>query len=167
MASEHVIAAFRDGRVGSYSLWLNISQKFSLKIYVGGVIYFGLNCALASIGAFLPTVITTFGYSALLSSLEVVDVIDEFQCASARASAQLMTVPPYLVAAMVMVLFSISSDRCQIRGPFMTVASLIGAFGYLFVFLLFPLPGNLITCLTACFWEFRMITMYGISPPFA
>lgn len=33
------------------------------KIYVGGLIYFGLNCALASIGAFLPTVITTFGNS--------------------------------------------------------------------------------------------------------
>lgn len=33
------------------------------RIYTGGVIYFGLNCALASISAFLPTIITTFGYS--------------------------------------------------------------------------------------------------------
>jgi len=51
----------------------------------------------------------------------------------AHASAQLMTVPPYVVAAAVMISFSTLSDRCQSRGPFMTAASLIGAFGYLFV----------------------------------
>lgn len=28
------------------------------------MIYFGVNCALASISAFLPTIIQTFGYSA-------------------------------------------------------------------------------------------------------
>lgn len=33
------------------------------QIYMGGVIYFGANCALASISAFLPTIIKTFGYS--------------------------------------------------------------------------------------------------------
>ena len=48
-----------------------------------------------------------------------------------------MTVPPYLVAAMVMVSFSLSSDKCQNRGTFMTVASLIGALGYLSVSLHF------------------------------
>lgn len=34
-----------------------------LKIYMAGVIYFGANCALASISAFLPTIIKTFGFS--------------------------------------------------------------------------------------------------------
>jgi hypothetical protein len=34
-----------------------------LKIYVGGVIYFGANNALASISAFLPTILTTLGFS--------------------------------------------------------------------------------------------------------
>lgn len=33
------------------------------QIYLGGVIYFGANAALASISAFLPTIIKTFGYS--------------------------------------------------------------------------------------------------------
>lgn len=37
------------------------------RVYAGGVIYFGLNCALASISAFLPTIITTFGYSTSFS----------------------------------------------------------------------------------------------------
>jgi hypothetical protein len=35
----------------------------SFQIYLGGVIYFGANAALASISAFLPTIIKTFGYS--------------------------------------------------------------------------------------------------------
>ena len=39
----------------------------SLQIYAAGVMYFGANCALASISAFLPTIITTFGYSARAS----------------------------------------------------------------------------------------------------
>lgn len=43
---EHIIIALRDWR-----------------IYTGGMIYFGVNCALASISAFLPTIIKTFGYS--------------------------------------------------------------------------------------------------------
>ena len=106
----------------------------SLKVYVGGVIYFGLNCALASIGAFLPTVITTFGYSKF--HVLVLSLVINFLPAG-PATAQLMTVPPYLVAAMVMVSFSLSSDKFQNRGTFMSIASLIGALGYLSVSLHF------------------------------
>jgi MFS family permease len=98
----HVLSAFRDWRV-----------------YVAGAIYFGLNCALASIGAFLPTIITTFGFT--------------------NARAQLLTVPPYVVAAIVMISFSFSSDRLQNRGIFMGVSSFIGAIGYL---LLLVVPNN-------------------------
>ncbi|KAG7448801.1 MFS general substrate transporter [Guyanagaster necrorhizus] len=90
----HIWMAFRDWR-----------------IYTGGVIYFGLNCALASISAFLPTIIQTFGNTA--------------------AVAQLLTVPPYAVSAVVLTLFSYASDRLQTRGCFMAVASTIGAIGYL------------------------------------
>jgi hypothetical protein len=36
------------------------------QIYVAGVIYFGLNCALASISAFLPTIIKTLGFRGCL-----------------------------------------------------------------------------------------------------
>ncbi|KAH0580795.1 hypothetical protein H2248_011952 [Termitomyces sp. 'cryptogamus'] len=90
----HVVLAFKDWR-----------------IYVGGVIYFGLNCALASISAFLPTILTTLGYS--------------------NARAQLFTVPPYAVAAAVLLSFSYSSDRLQSRGLFMTASCCIGGIGYL------------------------------------
>ncbi|OCB89282.1 MFS general substrate transporter [Sanghuangporus baumii] len=81
------------------------------RVHVGGVIYFGLNCALASISAFLPTIIKTFGFT--------------------NAIAQLLTVPPYAVAAVVLTLTSYASDRFQHRGIFMAGASAVGGIGYL------------------------------------
>ncbi|KAG1816941.1 major facilitator superfamily domain-containing protein [Suillus variegatus] len=86
---SHVIAAFQDWR-----------------IYVGGVIYFGLNCALASLSAFLPTIIGTMGHE--------------------NAMAQLMTVPPYALAGFVLMVTSYASDRLQIRGPLLVCTSTIG-----------------------------------------
>ncbi|KAG1745281.1 major facilitator superfamily domain-containing protein [Suillus lakei] len=91
---SHVIAAFQDWR-----------------IYVGGVIYFGLNCALASLSAFLPTIIGTMGHE--------------------NAMAQLMTVPPYAMAGFVLMVASYSSDRLQIRGPLLVCTSAIGGLGYM------------------------------------
>ncbi|KAJ7170257.1 MFS general substrate transporter [Mycena crocata] len=89
------------------------------RVYAGGVIYFGLNCALASISAFLPTIIKTFGFTSAL--------------------AQILTVPPYAVAAIMLVSFSFASDRLQSRGVFMAVASVISGIGYL---LLLTVPSN-------------------------
>lgn len=91
---SHVIAAFQDWR-----------------IYVGGVIYFGLNCALASLSAFLPTIIGTMGHE--------------------NAMAQLMTVPPYALAGFVLMVTSYASDRLQIRGPLLVCTSTIGGLGYI------------------------------------
>ncbi|EKM77389.1 hypothetical protein AGABI1DRAFT_122128 [Agaricus bisporus var. burnettii JB137-S8] len=91
---EHIWMAFKDWR-----------------IYIAGVIYFGLNGALASISAFLPTIVQTLGFN--------------------NARAQLMSVPPYAVAAVLLVTFSMASDRMQSRGTFMTASSAIGGIGYL------------------------------------
>ncbi|KAI6044007.1 major facilitator superfamily domain-containing protein [Pisolithus marmoratus] len=76
---KHVIAALTDWR-----------------IFACGTIYFGLNCALASISAFLPTIIKTFGYT--------------------NALAQLLTVPPYVVGAVVLCMTAYATDRLQSRG---------------------------------------------------
>ncbi|KAJ6627962.1 major facilitator superfamily domain-containing protein [Mycena sp. CBHHK59/15] len=102
VSKAHIFMAFRDWR-----------------IYAGGAIYFGLNCALASISAFLPTIIATFGYT--------------------NARAQLLTVPPYAAAAVMLVLFAHASDRLQTRGVFMAVASTISGVGYV---LLLTVPHN-------------------------
>lgn len=130
----HIIAAFRDWRVSVVIFSSSHGPDSAFKIYVGGVIYFGLNCALASIGAFLPTLITTFGYSeSYLSWVLVTKNRCSFFSPVGPARAQLMTVPPYIIAALVMVSFSLSSDKCQNRGKFIALASFIGAFGYLSV----------------------------------
>ncbi|KAI9457576.1 MFS general substrate transporter [Lactarius psammicola] len=91
---SHIVDAFKDWR-----------------IYLGGVIYFGANAALASISAFLPTIIKTFGYT--------------------NARAQLLTVPPYATTAVVITIASWCSDRLLTRGPFIMVTSAIGGIGYI------------------------------------
>lgn len=55
----------------------------------------------------------------------------------ASALAQLLTVPPYAVAALVMTATSYASDRMQSRGIFSAAASIVGAIGYMCVCLLF------------------------------
>ncbi|EIW78591.1 MFS general substrate transporter [Coniophora puteana RWD-64-598 SS2] len=91
---KHVVAAFTDWRV-----------------YTAGVIYFGLNAALASTSAFLPTIIETMGHQ--------------------EAQAQLMTVPPYACAGAVLILGSAASDRWQTRGALVTGACVLGGVGYI------------------------------------
>ncbi|EJF55809.1 MFS general substrate transporter [Dichomitus squalens LYAD-421 SS1] len=99
---SHIKAAFKDWR-----------------IYAAGVMYFGANCALASISAFLPTIIKTFGFT--------------------NALAQLLTVPPYAVAAIFLCLNSYISDRLQSRGPFVAGVSALAAIGYV---ILLAVPEN-------------------------
>ncbi|EJU01202.1 MFS general substrate transporter [Dacryopinax primogenitus] len=81
------------------------------KTYVAGTIYFGANCAAAALGAFLPTIIASMGYSA--------------------AQAQLLTVPPYTVGAVVLILTTFGSDHYQSRGIPMIFSTFIGGTGYL------------------------------------
>ncbi|KAJ8503488.1 hypothetical protein ONZ45_g10819 [Pleurotus djamor] len=90
----HVGVAFRDWRV-----------------HTSGIILFALNSALASIAAFLPTIMQTFGHSGAIS--------------------QLLTVPPYAVAAVILISFSYMSDKLQTRGIFIIIATCIAGTGYL------------------------------------
>ncbi|KAH9061131.1 MFS general substrate transporter [Lactarius vividus] len=99
------------GDIGYHVNKSHIANAFQdWRIYLGGVIYFGANAALASISAFLPTIIKTFGYT--------------------NARAQLLTVPPYAMTAVVITIASWCSDRLLTRGPFIMVTSAIGGIGY-------------------------------------
>ena len=49
---------------------------------------------------------------------------------AANARAQLLTVPPYAVAAVFLCLNSYASDRLQSRGPFVAGVSALAAVGY-------------------------------------
>ena len=51
----------------------------------------------------------------------------------ADALAQILTVPPYAVAAIVLCLGSHASDRLQIRGLFVAGSCLLSAIGYMYV----------------------------------
>ena len=108
---EHIITALLDWRV-----------------YIGGAIYFGVNCALASISAFLPTIITTFGYSAY-HPCDLMRILTLLILFPANAVAQLLTVPPYAVAAIVLCMASYASDRLQNRGLAVAGACTTGAIG--------------------------------------
>jgi len=46
--------------------------------------------------------------------------------------AQLLTVPPYAAAAVVLTGSSYFSDRMQSRGLYMAVASVVGSIGYMY-----------------------------------
>ncbi|KZO95487.1 MFS general substrate transporter [Calocera viscosa TUFC12733] len=81
------------------------------KIYVYGASYFGANVAASALAAFLPTIISDLGYEG--------------------AQAQLFSVPPYVVAAAVLIITMPFSDRLQSRGIPMTVAGLLGGTGFL------------------------------------
>ncbi|KAF8182748.1 MFS general substrate transporter [Mycena galopus ATCC 62051] len=65
---------------------------------------------LYGITLFLPTIINTFGHSAAVS--------------------QLLTVPPYVCAAIVLFIFAYWSDHIKIRSPFIFVGFLVSLIGF-------------------------------------
>jgi len=73
--------------------------------------YFGFNCALASTSAFLPTILKTLGFS--------------------NADAQLLTVPPYACATVMLVGVCWYSDHINQRGIFVAGCSFLVAVGYI------------------------------------
>ncbi|KAJ7359557.1 MFS general substrate transporter [Mycena albidolilacea] len=134
----HILMAFRDWRC-----------------WTGGVIYFGLNCALASISAFLPTIIGTFGYTNAIAQLLTGKLIYPisflpiplyfFSPSVCRYCSVLFLhfifylTSLYSVAAILLLSFSWASDRLQSRGILMTVACTISGIGYV---LLLTIPTN-------------------------
>ena len=116
--------------VTGYVEQLRLTTSFA-QIYAVGVIYFGANCALVSISAFLPTIIATFGYSEWLAWIPATHAY--LPNPEADALAQLLTVPPYAVAAVFLCLNSYVSDRIQSRGLFVAYVSAVGAVGYVLV----------------------------------
>ncbi|KAI0738939.1 MFS general substrate transporter [Daedaleopsis nitida] len=104
LRKDHVLGALSDWRVSVYS---------------GGLMYFAGNCASASISAFLPTIIETFGFT--------------------DALAQLLTVPPRVVATVMFLAFAYASDKLRVRSVFITASGCIGGIGYI---LLLTVPTN-------------------------
>lgn len=123
---EREIALERGARGTKADVGLVINKKHVIaavtdwRVLACGTIYFGVNCALASISAFLPTIIKTFGYT--------------------NALAQLLTVPPYVVGAIALCMTAYATDRMQSRGLAIASSCAAGAIGYLLVVLV---PSNM------------------------
>ncbi|KAJ2556486.1 hypothetical protein EV175_001971 [Coemansia sp. RSA 1933] len=75
------------------------------------LIYIGLNIPLASYTSFLPTIISEMGYT--------------------NAKAQLMTVPPYACAVVMVFILCWFSDRTRVRGIFVAGSALLACIGYI------------------------------------
>ncbi|KAJ6498889.1 MFS general substrate transporter [Mycena sanguinolenta] len=73
-------------------------------------IYMAIITNLYGITLFLPTIITTFGHSATVS--------------------QLLTVPPYALATIVLFIFAAWSDRIKIRFPFILAGFICNLIGF-------------------------------------
>ncbi|KAI1415869.1 MFS general substrate transporter [Hypoxylon sp. FL1857] len=80
------------------------------QIWVNIFVYWGVVCPLYGISLFLPTIIRNLGYSS--------------------STAQLMTVPIYITAAILAVLFAFISDRVGKRSPFVIVFLLTMIVGF-------------------------------------
>lgn len=87
-----------------------VSAIFDWKIWIVCFIYQGVNVALSSISAFLPTLLKGFGYEG--------------------ADAQLYTVPPYSVSGVFLIILCALSDRSRQRGPFIAICMLVSGAGY-------------------------------------
>ena len=65
-------------------------------------------------------------------SLETLQLLFHVEhLAIANALAQLLTVPPYAVSAVVLALLAYTTDRLQNRGIFVGISSTLGGIGYM------------------------------------
>ena len=103
--------------------WRGVRRTFTdPKTYIISTAYSCGNLSTASVGGFLPTIISSLGYAH-----------------GSKARAQLLTVPPYVCALVFMLLMTTFSDWKQTRGiPSMSVF-LIGMLGWI---LLYTLPAS-------------------------
>ncbi|KAL8291700.1 hypothetical protein RQP46_001958 [Phenoliferia psychrophenolica] len=91
--------------------WNGVKRAFvDWKTYVVAVAYSCMNLGLGSVSGFLPTIVKGLGYT--------------------DADAQLYTVPPYVVALVVMLLITTYSDRYQTRGIPVAFVFCIGIVGW-------------------------------------
>ncbi|KAI5479118.1 high-affinity nicotinic acid transporter [Pseudohyphozyma bogoriensis] len=99
--------------------WKGVKRAFTdWKTYVVAVAYSCMNLGLGSVGGFLPTIIKGLGYT--------------------NAKSQLMTVPPYVVALVFMLLMTSWSDRTRSRGIPAAIVFLVGLVGWVLLYTVSP-----------------------------
>lgn len=74
--------------------------------------YFGCNVSFASLPLFVPAIIAEIG-------------------SFSRLQANGLSAPPYLLTFILIIIFSFTSDRVRMRGPFVCFFSVVAAIGFL------------------------------------
>ncbi|CRG91219.1 putative transporter C1002,16c [Talaromyces islandicus] len=88
-------------------LWASLKDW---KTYLGAIVYMGCDGPLYAFSLFIPTIINELGYSS--------------------THAQLLTVPPYAVAAVLTVAIGYIADRTRARGLCNIIVSVMGVVGF-------------------------------------
>ncbi|KAG0694934.1 MFS general substrate transporter [Suillus ampliporus] len=111
-AARHVWAAFGDWQV-RYRL-LRASSCFlpqqNDQVWLQILVYMSITGPSSGISLFLPTIIQTFGYSTPIT--------------------QLLTIPPYVAAAMTLFVFAHYSDKLKMRSPFIFAGLVMCLIGF-------------------------------------
>ncbi|KAK0709676.1 major facilitator superfamily transporter [Lasiosphaeria miniovina] len=117
------------GKTGQHRMgWNNIKPKQIWKTMVDpqtivhGLMGFCCNVSFASLPVFLPTILTTMGFS--------------------KVASQGLTAPPYLFAFVVCILSTWFADKFKQRGYIIAALSLVGSLGYILLATL-PLDNTL------------------------
>ncbi|KIP07752.1 hypothetical protein PHLGIDRAFT_407948 [Phlebiopsis gigantea 11061_1 CR5-6] len=91
--------------------WRHVRAALSdWQVYSNGLLFMSFVGPLYGISFFLPSIINSFGFS--------------------PATSQLLTVPPYAFATFIGILFSVWSDRKQIRSPFIFLGQAMSLIGF-------------------------------------
>ncbi|KAI0160235.1 MFS general substrate transporter [Xylariaceae sp. FL1272] len=91
--------------------WKYVRDAFTdWQVWVNVIVYWGIVCPLYGISLFLPTIVKNLGYTS--------------------STAQLLTVPIYVVAAILAIIVAYFSDRVGKRGPFVIGCMLVIIVGY-------------------------------------
>jgi len=120
---------------------LNVKELFlsllDVKNWITTIIYFMMNVGYSSLPIYVPTILQGMGYTAL--------------------HAQGLSAPPYLFAAIVVLIIGYLSDRYQKRGIFLCFCAGVSAIGYLILcvvetvgvkyFAIFLVAGGLYPCI--------------------
>jgi len=105
------LKADNDGLSHEYKNKFIVQAFLDWKAWVFALMFHFCLTPVYSFSLFSPTLVANLGYTA--------------------ANAQLLSVPPYVLAALTTVLAGWLSDRKQIRAPFIIISSLTGALGFI------------------------------------
>ncbi|KAJ8588252.1 MFS general substrate transporter [Rhizopogon salebrosus TDB-379] len=94
-----------------YSIQFVLQAMKDYKIYIQVLIYMGIVIPGYVIALFMPTIINELGYSS--------------------THAQLLSVPPFVVACVALIIVGIYSDKHNLRGPYIVGSCFVSLVGYI------------------------------------